>query len=72
MKPATYFIYVVCFLFIKYASNVEKKNLILKSVNENNEETKMSRKSEINLYLEVAIEVSPRTTSSPPYITRIL
>ena len=46
------FIYSVCFLLI---TKCRKENFILKTVNENNEETKMSRKTEIYFYLEVAL-----------------
>ena len=55
---------VICFSFYNLRFK-RRKESILKTVNENNEETKMYRKSEIYFYLEVALEVSPRTTSSP-------
>ena len=49
--------------FYNLRLKLRKGNFILETVNENNynEETKMSRKTEISFYLEV----SPRTTSSP-------
>ena len=62
MKTATFLIYVVCFLFTAYASNVDKKIWYWKLLKKTtNEETKMSRKTDISFYLEA----SPRTTSSP-------
>ena len=65
METATFLFISFVLSFYNLRFKRRKENLILKTVNENNEETKMSRKSEIYFCLEVALEVSPRTTSSP-------